>query len=250
MKNFIFNKEVLPSKLRAIKEYGKFVTRRTQGLDEINKEPDAWGDSIQAVRDCHPVKTGDFMLQRFPDSIECIVVRPRYSVGERVFIREPFRIGAWDEEGGRIAFDYKFDNFSRKEWINYPSDKDTTGDGFEKLWIECSDDAYDAGLKTDEDGKYHWKPGESPCRWRSPYAMKEEYARYFGTVASVRLERLQEITNPHDEILKEGYPWNYDINELNESPVKTFAMLWDSTVKPPLMWENNPYVFRYEVEVK
>ncbi len=218
MKNFIFNKEVLPGKLRAIKEYGKFVTRRTQGLDEINKEPDSH-DMVEMVKTTPEgwQTTGHSYL--WTDEVDCgnLIIKPRYQVGERVFIRESL---------------YKWTGLGKppSDFIN----------GF------CYSDNHQ--LKNYEEGA---------CVYNAtPYSMSEKEARYFGTVTSVRLERVQEITL--EDIYLEGCPLEKASifsdpltgYEIKGQAYEWFGTLWNSLSKPPLMWENNPCVFRYEVEVK
>ncbi len=220
MKNFIFNKEVLPGKLRVIKEYGKFVTRRTQGLDEINKEPDKYICRIDNVKDgcyytCIHIDYPKYASEKV------IIVKPRYSVGERVFIREPFCNKCKKEYWG-------FKNCYKL--LHYRYDKQ----GFE-------DTEYSTCIRKE---------------WQSSYSMSEKEARHFGTVTSVRLERLQEIT--HQDCYYEGiisYLMSDKFEGLTchdekDSNIAIFHKLWNSLSKPPLTWEFNPFVFRYEVEVK
>jgi len=60
-----------------------------------------------------------------------------YPVGSELALTETWRIGAWNEDTGCVAVDYKADGFCRREWLKYP---DPTGDGsrFNDLWIECT----------------------------------------------------------------------------------------------------------------
>jgi hypothetical protein len=140
---------------------------------------------------------------------------PRYQVGDKVFIREPFRF----VQGNGDSYDYA---------VVY-------NDG--ELKFFC-----------DNAGIMNYPINE---KIQSPYSMSEKGARYFGTVTSVRLERLQEIT-PEDCVLEgiEKYTFARGALVENSEPRWKFVKLWNSISKPPLMWEDNPYTFRYEVEVK
>lgn len=102
---------------------------------------------------------------------ELIAVGKRpFIVGEFCYVREAWRVGAWNEENCQIAIDYK--DGPCKKWL-YVEDEEL----FERLWIESTDDAEKAGMKVDEEGKYRWEPGQSPCRWRSPVTMPEWASR-------------------------------------------------------------------------
>lgn len=101
-------------------------------------------------------------------------------------------------------------------------------------------------------------------RWHPSIHMPKEAARIFLKVKSVRLERLQDITDA--EALKEGctglrcdHPGMdehgcvdcYNTGWL-EPPVADFMYLWDYTIKPADLptygWEANPWVFVIEFE--
>jgi hypothetical protein len=65
--------------------------------------------------------------------------------GDRLWVREAWRIGAWDENRPALAIDYKADGFSRKKWLAVPDSG--CDDFFERTWIQSSDDAEKAGLQ-------------------------------------------------------------------------------------------------------
>jgi hypothetical protein len=183
MKGILFK----PDMIQAIVEGRKTVTRRLSGLKEINKEPDRWVNILPKS------SASAFVLldkKRFG-----IWVKPRYQVGETVYIKE-----AWCESYYGKPICYKLDG------------KESPGPkGF----------------------------------WRSPMLLKAEDARYFIKITDVRAERLQEINKVrHDEVLKEGYPFIYNILELNEHPETTFARYWNS-INKDYHWESNPWVWVY-----
>ena len=211
MKGILFNGEMV----RAILEGRKTQTRRVvkpqpQRFFEVNDEPFYLYD----------VEWG---LGR---------IYPRYQPGDILWVKETWRIGAWCEEG-LIAVDYKADNFARKEWIEVPDPE-----RFERYWIQSTDEAEAAGLKTDKEGEYHWKPGEAPTRWRPSIFMPREAARIFLKVTGVRVERVWEMTG--EDAIKEGVNWFND--------ACGFAKLWDSINGKKYPWASNPWVWVYEFE--
>lgn len=96
--------------------------------------------------------------------------KPPFLPGEECYVREAWRVGAWNEENYQIAIDYK--DGPRKKWL-FVEDEEL----FERLWIESTDDAEKAGIKLNEDDRYEWEPGQSPCRWRSPVTMPQWASR-------------------------------------------------------------------------
>jgi len=177
-------------------------------------------------------------------------VSPRYLPGETVYIKEAWRIGAWKEDGQCVAIDYRADGFARKEWLLVPDEE-----MFDRFWIQSTDDAIKAGLKMDCDCQYHWEPGQSPCRWRSPRFMPEWAARSKALIVSVRPERVQEITD--EEISKEGIDVTFHAGDIATAFVdlpkkrrhstarECFRSLWHTL--HPGSWERNDFVFRYEL---
>lgn len=87
--------------------------------------------------------------------------------------------------------------------------------------------------------KGYWRPSIFMPRWASRIDLE---------ITGIRVERLQEInTIKHDEVYKEGYPFGYSIEMLNEAPVVTFAKYWDTiNAKRGYSWESNPWVWVLE----
>lgn len=107
MKGILFK----PDMIQAVIEDRKTQTRRLAGLKEINKEPDNWEYPIAAVRDCKPIKNGDWIFQHKHNLSLCVVARPRYNIGETVYIKE-----AWFQDPGGGLW-YRLDN---PLWENEP----------------------------------------------------------------------------------------------------------------------------------
>ncbi len=155
-------------------------TRKTQTRRVIKPQPKV----VHAIYSDASIET-NCIFRRGDQRIHC----PYGQVGDRLWVRETWRVGAWDENGGRICVDYKADNYARQEWLTVPDNE-----MFQRLWIQTSEDAEKAGVKYDSDGKYHWKPDDSPARWRSPIHMPRWACRLTLKVTSVRVERLQDIS--------------------------------------------------------
>ena len=115
--------------------------------------------------------------------------------GDRLWVRETWRVGAWNEEDGQIAVDYRADNHARKEWLEVTADDE--GETFNRLWEQSCHDASAAGRALNAEDRYKWKAGESPCRWRPSIFMPRWASRITLEVTDVRVGRVQEITE-HD----------------------------------------------------
>lgn len=175
-------------------------------------------------------------------------ITSRYGVkGDRLWVRETWRVGAWDENTSCIAVDYGADGYARPEFLQVPD----TLEGeelFERLWIQSSDDALAAGNKPDGNGAHHWKRGESPCRWRSPLFMPRWASRITLEVTDVRAERVQDISE--GDCRAEGLRWD-DIKNIRfcrdglASTWRTaFLERWDAlNAKRGHPWDSNPWVW-------
>lgn len=80
--------------------------------------------------------------------------------------------------------------------------------------------------------------------WYPSKDMPEWAARILLEILSVRPERIRDCDNPHDEVLKEGWPFaGIDTGK----PYTDFAALWQKLY--PGSWENNEWVWRVEFRV-
>jgi len=167
-------------------------------------------------------------------SIQCPYGQP----GDRLVVKEAWRVGAWDENCGKISVDYRADMFARKDWIDIPSER-----LFEKLWIESTEDAEKAGFKTDGDGQYKWEDGRGPCRWRGASTMPKEATRIVLEIKNITTERLQNISDL--EARQEGFiP---DIRGGVAGCKRQFVGNWDRRYRgTSYSWEENPWVWVVE----
>lgn len=160
--------------------------------------------------------------------------------GDRLWVREAWRIGAWDEDNRAFAIDY-IDGPDRK-WRTDPTDKD--GSQFNNIWLQCYDELAAKGIHHDADGNYHWVPGASPLRWRSQVAMPRWASRILLEITEVRVQQLQDMDE--GDAIAEG--WHHGVwGDLphvgNGGPFDWFASVWDSTAKDGARWKDNPWVW-------
>ena len=149
--------------------------------------------------------------------------RPRYVIGDILYVRETFTELFYVDPDGYTHFD--------KSMYYYAADgtPDITlvdGDGF-----------------VEDDQRIRWKPS---------IHMPKDAARIFLRVTDVRVERLQDISA--DQCAMEGVcPLYAGPIGGRESYYKTaFAKLWNSTIKKEDLltygWDANPWVFVYRFE--
>ncbi len=156
--------------------------------------------------------------------------------GDRLWVREKWRIGSWDDGCGF--------------WIDYR-------DGPRKERVECNDVdlAYRLIEQTGEDLRrcnfqptngtmYEWKPGQSPLRWRPSIHMPRWASRITLEITAVRVERLQDISEA--DALAEGVSAIMD-EMRRATPRCDFQALWQS-INGPDSWDANPWVFVIEFQ--
>jgi hypothetical protein len=171
-------------------------------------------------------------VRNFMKSVPCPYGQP----GDRLWVRETWRIGAWNEDEGEIAVDYMADNHSRREWLQVPKK-----DEFEKYWMQCCDDCAKASIQFDEEGIYQWPVGQSPCRTRPSIFMPRWASRITLEITNVRVERLNSISV--SDAIQEGY--NGSIADSIDPSIKWFSALWEE-INGPGSWDANPWVWVIE----
>ena len=154
-----------------------------------------------------------------------------YTVGMKLWVRETWRIDAWDERDGTVALDYKAGNFYKREWLRVPDP-----DYFFELWRQSTDDMVKAGLKTDDDDKFILTPREASTRWRPSIHLPRWAARITLEVTGVRVEKLQDITDADAQA--EGV----ELEQGDIRYVDGFIRLWES-IHGPKSWEFNSWVW-------
>ncbi len=167
-----------------------------------------------------------------PQSHPCCQFSPYGIAGRRLWVREKWRIGDWDENRPAFAIDYHADGFCRKEWLDVPDPMCDDGEFFNRLWQQSTDDAIK--VFGDQD-RYEWEPGESPCRWRPSIHMPRWASRILLEITDVRIERLQDIC-AHD-CWKEGVLYSPDV-----APHHEYQELWEK-IHGADSWDKNPFVW-------
>ena len=184
-----------------------------------------------------------------------------YAVGDRLWVREAWRIGAWDvKPGGGVAVDYLADNHARKEWLG----GDMSDEMFERLVSQSQSDAKKSGQLVDRYYEYAWSPGNSPCRIRPSTHMPRWASRTTLTVTDVRVQRVQDISEA--DAIAEGCRPFFDKENPDKmqspnggeiemlpymGPRVAFQRLWDSiNAKRGFGWDENPWVMAVNFEVK
>lgn len=175
---------------------------------------------------------------------------PHGRPGERLWVREKWRIGSWDDGCGF--------------WLDY-----CDGPGKERL--ETDEDTayrYIKQIREDLERKniqptngtmYEWEPGESPLRWRPSIHMPRWASRITLEITGVRVERLGDITeadamNEGVERTVTGDGWrhyhadpSFEAVGLHPMPDarKSFLTLWNS-LHGHGAWTENPWVWVVE----
>jgi len=283
MKGILFK----PDMIKAIRENRKTVTRRLAGLKEINQEPGKW--ELSGFNEGGKLDFGVVRFWRKDDiNIPALVVKPRYQVGETVYIKEAhYRFGHWQATGGVTE--------------NGRTEYEFVAETEEVRYLENPPDSFLIGPYGYFNGTAWYK--------RSPLFMPAWAARYFLKITDVRAEKLCGITEEDaiaegtirypDKIRQghiyrtlsdytyEAYPlkWGFIKGEklkadypslglarlysldkrdgqcIHLSPKDAFSLLEDEemsyreayqylwdSINKDYPWESNPWVFRYEFE--
>lgn len=146
-------------------------------------------------------------------------IRPKYKVGETVYLKEPYA-ETCDEYGTPIIA-YKFGGKPR---LKLP---DSLGDEIDTNW--CIDNYPACG------------------KWKNKLYMPESVARHFIEITAVRAERLQDISE--EDCIKEGITL-YDENGkyLGHWYIDTYAALIDK-INGNGIFQSNPFVWVYDFKL-
>ncbi len=212
MKGILFK----PDMRKAIVENRKTVTRRLDNLKEINQEPDRW----ELIEWKYTLTAGfakGFFFER-DDGLQR-VIKPRYQVGDVVYIKEAWTYITLAEKDPWKERAEKDGSFRRMP----------NGDPV-SVWYKAS------GV-------------EIGTSWSTPLFMPAWAARTFLQITDVRTERLQEITEEDAE--KEGFkPEEYNNPDAYADFPCTnqFIETWNR-INPKYSWSSNPWVWRYSFDL-
>lgn len=201
------------------------------------------------------LKEKKYMFKPYCDMTDAELIKTSYKTpyqtGDLLYVRETWRVGAWDIHNQMIAFDYKDGTCGE---LTYIHDREL----FERLVNQSREDARKA--KCEYNGvDFVWEKGKSPCRWHPSIHMPKEAARIWLKVKEVSVERLQEITEVEAE--KEGCQsgsyeykgavWGQEDTD-EWTAIEEFVNVWNSTIKKSDLerygWDANPWVWVIEFE--
>ena len=202
----------------------KWMTRRTRGLDVINKNPDDWH-----FKDFHQDTHRAIFANQYNHEK---LVRPPYGwVGDTLWFKETYAVIC------RVADPYCFCTTDEEEKANhYVEYRADTGDAYPGEWPEEEAKGYD----------------EAP-KWKSSMFMSRKYSRISVPVVNVQVQRVQDILL--GDVAAEGWPdapktneiWTPELLKIKGDGFSWFLTLWDSiNAKRGMGWEENPWVFVYE----
>ena len=227
-----------------IQDRTKTQTRRCQGLEEINKNPDKWellGEGINK----------GYWRFEHKDRLDYRLVKCPYGeVGSTLYIKETWRIIGW-WEGEPYYLEYR-DSKKMEEpgdSSNYDEDK------YSDYARQCDDDCIEAGIKAREDGCFEFNEGQViPTRWRSSLFMPRFASRINLEITEIRAEKLQNISEEDAiaegiQLFKVGLPpcisdiyatdWPNPI--LGDTARSAFRNLWISINGKKHPWDNNDW---------
>ena len=190
--------------------------QKTQTRRIINPQPDSRG-----------FRTTNIMFEDWHGR----EIRPKYKVGETVYLKEPYA-ETCDEYGTPIIA-YKFGGKPR---LKLP---DSLGCEMDTDW--CIDNYPACG------------------KWKNKLFMPESAARHFVKITTVKAERLQDISE--EDCFKEGIEkviWRGEIIKKSEhyfngyesynTPIEAYAELIDR-INGNGIWERNPWVWAYDFKL-
>jgi hypothetical protein len=162
----LYKPEILKAKQRVLAEKGIAVTRRLDGLKEINKEPRKWVLEDKAYCDYKGRYVAVFFNQNTQKSL---YILPPFHPGQLVYVKEAWAAMHLFDNCAPISLDPK-----TPIWFKDTPPDDPTN---------CGDDM----------GK-----------WRSPLHLREVHARYFHQIIDVRPERCDFPFMSREELTLEG----------------------------------------------
>jgi hypothetical protein len=187
-------------------------------------------------------KDGRITPDQYHKSLTC----PYGVPGDRLWVREAWKIGAWREDG-RMAIDYKASpELVHTPWVTIPDDP--YNDKFNEIWRGLCDHLREINYPTSgDDDNYHWEPGQSPFPWRPSIFMPRWASRINLEIVNIRVEQVRDISKADayaEGIRPDEIYYGYAIGD----PVISYAELWDkiNAKRAGCAWIINPWVWVIE----
>ena len=216
--------------VKAILDGSKTQTRRTKGLEALNTNPN--DAQFQQIIEYKGNAIAQFRISSInsPYDVKC----PYGQVGDRLWVRETWRIIGW-WEGNPYRLEYR-----DGEIMDEPHDSiDYDEDKYSDYAYQCDNDCIKAGVQSREDGCFEFSEGKDiPTRWRPSIHMPRWASRIDIEITEIRVERLQEISEAD---ARAEAPPEYD--GWFETWKDCFKVLWDSINGKKYPWDNNPWVW-------
>ena len=246
--------------VRALLEGIKTQTRRVVKLPVDAKHTKYWAPPSGRSQPGYADPGVNYWTDRGNHLDRCPYGQP----GDRLWVRETWRIGAWDEDYGKFAIDYV--DGPRKDWLlPFVTATEEPSEVFDRLWIDCCDELLSKYIQPENSGCYKWEPGESPLRWRPSIHMPRWVSRITLEITGIRVEQLQTICG--DDAISEGikipgidkapllrvsgklppsvigkHPRDWTLDDYARFE---YAELWEQ-IKGPGSWAANPWVWVIE----
>ncbi len=210
--------------IQAIRDKRKTVTRRLAGLKEINQEPDKW---ICSGKDLfhHWLKETAFIFHHI-DTNEERIIKPRYQVGETVYIKEAYAEWQGTTECVRNG------DLTIAEALDYIVYKDGAKD-----W---------QGIRKDAERGHPWDI-------RSPLFTPAWAARYFIKITDVSASRVQKISG--EDAMLEGVVLPFRVfgdgdseyyEGIGQAYIDHYATLWNSiNAKWKRAWNKDLKIYEF-----
>ena len=196
----------------ATMEGRKTMTRRIISDNRLQNVP--W-DGISYIMNNPPHQHSGkwyYDLQSKVDDTDHIEIKPKYQVGDEVYVAEGYQITSF-QVNPEYGFKGKY-LADGKEFVIPPTKHESN------LWIKR----------------------KFPHRPTSGRFMYKSLARTFMRITEVKVERLQSISN--EDVKAEGVI----VRNIGETPYRAFKTLWDS-IHGDRAWDLNPWVFGYRWEL-
>jgi len=177
-------------------------------------------------------------------------IRSPYGMGgDRLWVKEVWRLQGWDWDDLNVLVEYKD---HEKSWHDMSPDEWQSERWTDWLITRSERILALPGVTCDEDGEHCEWPDEI-VPWQSPIFMPRWATRLLLDVVSVRVERLQDMTEA-DAIAEGVRSWAggacfsvvFGDTEFNSpSALACYRWLWDKINgdKPGCRWADNPWVF-------